>query len=369
MLVNDMDRRVLIITNTIDCGGAEAFVMKVFRCLKPKGYTFDFLINNRKSNFYEEEISQLGGSIFYGCSKSRSPLKSFQTVYQTVKAGQYKTIFCISTHPLGFLDLLAAKLAGAKKRLIRSTTSKTGGAMPELFIEFSRLLVRHLATSMLAPSTEAAIWLFGEKPVQKGRVHIITNGVDINDYHYDEKTRRQTRAQLGVAKQDKVIGHIGRFSSPKNHKFLIDVFADIHTKDPDTILLLVGGGELEPDIRQQIQKRNISEAVKFLGVRNDVYRLLMAMDVMIFPSFYEGLPNVVIEAQAVGLPCLISDTISSEVKITELVSFLSLDKGIAAWTEAALSCMTIEHRDTSTQIEESGYTIQRTACFLEKLLG
>lgn len=364
-----MDRRVLIITNTIDCGGAETFVMKVFRCLRPEGYIFDFLINDRESCFYKEEINQLGGSIFYGFSKSRNLLKSFLTVYKTVKAGRYKTVFCVSTHPLGFLDLLAAKLGGATKRLIRSTTSKAGGNIPALFIDLSRLLVRHLATAMLAPSTEAGAWLFGKKAVQKGRVHIITNGVDIDVYRYNERIRNQTRAQLGIGEEVKVIGHIGRFSLPKNHKFLIDVFADIHAKDPQTILLLVGSGELESDVRQQIQIRNIGDAVRFLGIRNDVNRLLMAMDLMIFPSLYEGLPNAVIEAQAAGLPCLISNTISSEVKVTDLVTFMSLEKSADSWAEAALDCVTIEHRDTSAQIEKSGYSVQQTACFLKELFS
>lgn len=168
------------------------------------------------------------------------------------------------------------------------------------------------------------------------------------------------RRKLNIPKDMFVVGHVGRLCNQKNHAKILNVFAEIKKEKQNSILLLVGVGELEAEIKEKTEKFGLNDSVILLGTRNDIPDLLMAFDVMVFPSFYEGLPNSIIEAQATSLPCIISDTISKEVKITDRVVALSLDKSDSYWAKVVLDKSTEERKDMCKEITEAGFSIYDT---------
>lgn len=363
-----MAERILVLINTLSVGGAETFVMKVFRATDPQKYVYDFLINDQAEAVYEKEVIQLGGKVYHGYFKVEHPFKNLWAIYKTVKKGGYKKVFVFSQHPIVFLNLLMAAMGGAKNRVVRSTNSACGGKASTLLASICRPLMNHLVTKAVAPSKEAAEWLFGKRKVKKGQVAILKNGLDLNEYYYSENLCEKVKAELGYDKDDFVVGHVGRFNQQKNHLFLIDVFAALHKKNPKAKLMLLGKGETMPEVEKKVKEYGLTDVVSFMGVRSDVSRCLHAMDVFVFPSLYEGLPNVIVEAQATGIPCMLSDTISKEVGFTKLVRFESLQTSADEWAEKVL-CLVKEQPkyDTRKEVEYNGYSISSTVAFLETL--
>lgn len=356
---------ILIIINTIDAGGAETFIMKVFRCLASKGFVFDFLINKKNSNFYYNEIKKLGGNVFYGYSKSKHPIKSFNFIKNTVKNNGYKSVLVVAVHPIGFLDLLASKKGGAINRIIRSTNSKSGGFISYLLAALSRPLVRRFSTKMIAPSIEAGLWLFGKKGLKK--MIIVKNGIDISLFEYNEEKRIIIRNELGIRNDEFVLGHIGRFNKQKNHVKLISIFCKLQEVFGHSKLVLVGEGETKNDIKKIVKSNNLDEKVLFIDTRSDVADLLMGLDVLVFPSLYEGMPNIVIESQATGLPCVISKNISKDVKIVDPLSFVSIDDNDEKWVKEILSFYNYKRLNMIDRIVEAGYDIQSVADSISSL--
>ena len=179
--------------------------------------------------------------------------------------------------------------------------------------------------------------------------------MDVFKYYPEE--RRNIRDEFSIASDVKLIGHVGRFDEQKNHMFLLDVFQKIHQKDSNTKLMLVGKGALEEKIRNRAKELGVYDSVIFTGVRSDVPQILSAMDVFVLPSFYEGMPNTIIESQATGLPCVIADTITKEANITGLVEYLPLGNS-DAWAEKALSIINTERVDTKDSFVLNRYDIK-----------
>lgn len=363
-----MAERILVLINTLNVGGAETFIMKVFRAIDRERIVFDFLINSQEEGAYEKEVDALGGRVYHGYFKVEHPVKNLAKVYLTVKKGRYSKVFVFTQHPITFLNLLMATLAGAKTRVVRSTNSACGGRMSSFLAKVFRPLMNTLVTVAVTPSKEAAVWLFGRKMVNGGKVSILNNGLDLGEYHYSGERRRKAREDFGYSSDDFVVGHVGRFNLQKNHLFLVDVFAEIHRNNSHARLLLVGAGETMKAVESRIEDLNLKDAVKFAGVRSDVACVMNAMDILVFPSFYEGMPNVIIEAQACSLPCLIADTISPDVAITKLVRFESLSTSVKDWARATISFANEQLRyDTSKEIEDRGYSISSVVEFVEQI--
>jgi glycosyltransferase involved in cell wall biosynthesis len=219
-----------------------------------------------------------------------------------------------------------------------------------------RPILNSVATVKLAPSDLAAIYTFGEKQYRDGKVNILHNGVDLEVYRYDPEARARIREEFALG-DCFVVGHVGRFSRQKNHKFLLPIFAKIKEKRTDARLLLVGTGELEAQIRTQAEELGILDDIIFTGVRSDVPALLSAMDVFVLTSLYEGMPNTVIEAQATGLPCVISDTITRQASVADIVAFLPLEQSAEIWADNALAVDRESRKDTRGDFLEAEYDI------------
>lgn len=350
-------KRLLCIVSSMDAGGAETFLMKVYRKLDKTKYQLDFCVSKKSSGYYDDEIRKLGGKIYYVVPKSKNALKNFFSIKKLVSEHQYQYVLRTSQQSLAALDLLAAKLGGAKTLVYRSSNAgMNGGKLKKLINKIFHFLPNTIANVKLAPSTEAAEYVFGKKNVEKNKVCILHNALDYDLYQYDSKIRDSIRKKLKIDNKF-VIGHVGRFNIQKNHKFLLEVFNVIHKMEPNSCLLLIGEGELEKEIKADIKNLGLENSVKLLGIRKDIAELMLAMDVYLFPSFYEGMPNTIIEAQATGLKCVLSSTITKEADITGNLTYVSLDKSAEEWADIVLNLAHYQRKNYKKEFEKSGYTI------------
>lgn len=218
------------------------------------------------------------------------------------------------------------------------------------------MLMHFSVTDYWACSEIAGKWMFKNR-----NFRVIHNAINVSDFVYNESIRQKVRTQLGLLKDEFVIGHVGRFSYQKNHDFLIDVFNEVHRRLPEAVLILIGDA-VEDELylnkaKQKVKELNLVENVRFLGIRNDVPDLMQAMDCFLFPSRFEGLGIVIIEAQTAGLPCYVSSVIPNEVKITNLVDFISLNESPENWAEKIIKNKNYKRKDISKEIIKAGYDI------------
>lgn len=359
-------QRLLCLLSGMNAGGAETFLMKIYRHIDRSKYQFDFCINVKEKCFYEDEIHSLGGRIYRIPSKSEN-LKAFKRqLADLIQKEGYQHVLRITSNAMGFLDLKIAKKAGARICCARSSNSSDGAGLK---IKAAHLLGRMLYGKYVdvafAPSDLAAGYTFGQKAYQSGKVSILHNAVDLEVFHYDVEARCRIRNEFGISSDTKVFGHVGRFMEQKNHMFLAEIFKCIAEKDSDTVLLLVGDGPLRESFEKKATELGISDRILYAGIRSDIPALLSAMDAFVFPSFYEGMPNTVIEAQATGLPCIIADTITEEADITGLVEYLPLANSAEYWANVALQKVSAERFDTREMFIQNRYDIDSvTAQFI-----
>lgn len=224
---------------------------------------------------------------------------------------------------------------------------------------FRRGLVKK-ADYCFACSALAGQDVFGEEAMKAGKVKVIHNAIDVGRFTYNEKVRQEVREQLGIS-GELVIGHVGRFEYQKNHPYLLDVFAAVCGERPDARLLLLGDGEDRPAMEEKCRRLGIAGQVTFLGNRRDVQRFYQAMDFFLLPSFFEGLPGVLVEAQAAGLRCIVSDTVTREAKATELVTYMSIREEAGLWAREILSQADYERRDTAEEMRKAGFDVRTQA--------
>ncbi len=355
--------RVLHVFGALDTGGAESRTMDLYRRINREKVQFDFLVHTEKVGFYEEEIEQLGGRIY------RVPNRTIKNTFRYYKA--INEFFQVHTeysvvhgHSLssGFLYLRAAKRNGVRVRIAHS---RCGASNSRDFVtivkEILKKLSRFYATDRFAVSEVAAEAAFGRKMVEHNQVRVIPNAIDTSKYGYDPLNRIRMRKIFDI-EDNFVVGHIGRFSIQKNHELIIEIFSALKRVIPNATLILVGDGELKPKIKNKVKRSGLEESVIFAGIRSDVPDVLQAIDVILFPSFFEGLPGVILEAQASGVPCVISDKISKEVKITDLVNYVSLDDSIDHWVQEVEKFQQgFTRRNTVSEIIDAGYDIDSVA--------
>lgn len=356
--------RVLHVVSTLDRGGLETFVMNVYRNINKSYLQFDFLVlRQSREGAFEKEIIELGGRIF------KVPYITDVGHFGFLKALncffiQHREYRIVHSHAnaISGLVLSTAQKAGVPIRIAHSHSSRYGKSFIEIiYKKYSAYLIGGSATHFFACSEQAGKKLFGKKSKQ---MKVLTNGIDVQKYVYDAGMATKVKSDLCIDNSSFVIGHIGRFEAVKNHRLVIDVFREVLKIKPTAILLLIGDGSLKQEIEQRVICLKIQGNVQFLGVRSDVHELLQAIDCVVFPSLYEGLPVALVEAQAAGIRCIISDTISPEVDMgANLVEFISLLKPASQWAKRCVEGMT--KNDTSYQIKEKGYDILTTANYLE----
>ena len=352
--------RVLHIVTYMGRGGLETMIMNYYRHIDRSQIQFDFLVHRDFRADYDDEIEALGG-IIYRLPRlvpwSITYNKSLDAFFASHP--EYKIVH-VHQDCLSGVILKAAQKQGVPVRIAHSHSSSQDKNLKYLLKLFYMRQIPRYATQLFACGKEAGDWMF-----RGASYRVMNNAVDTKKYIYSPEMRDRMRCQLGISKDAFVVGHVGRFDPVKNHTFLIDVFACLKKKRENAILLLVGDGVMRVEMEKKVAALGIADHVVFTGVRDDVHHLMQAMDIFVFPSIYEGLGIVAIEAQAAGLPCCVADTLPDEVAITELVQFRSLEDGADQWAEWVLGRTKESRRDTLEDIQKAGYDISSTSVWLE----
>ena len=352
--------RIAQVVGKVVLGGVDTMVMNYYRHIDRSKVQFDFIMDGYSKTPIDDEIESMGGKVYKVEPYEKNILKSMHQCYKIFKTNHY---FIVHSHmnTLSVFPLFEAWRAGVPVRIAHShsTASKSEGL--RTIIKYTlRPLATLFSTHYCACSEYAGRWLFGNRLFDAGKVHLVKNAIDLNQFNFNPKIRQKVRKMLNI--DDKfVVGHVGRFVYQKNHDFLIDIFCEIHRNEPNSVLLLIGDGPLKEKIQQKVDKFGLSNDVLFLGIRKDVSELYQAMDVFLLPSFYEGLPVVGVEAQASGLPCIVSDAITRELKVTPLVEFLSPSQSAKEWARKILSARQVGRKEKCSEIRSVGLDINSAA--------
>lgn len=358
--------RILNLFTNMNRGGAETMVMNYYRNIDRSKVQFDFMVHRQARCAYDDEIEALGGRIY-----RMPPIRPWTAVaYRKIvrrfylEHPEYNVIHSHMSE-LGYYDFLEAEKLGIQVRICHAH-SRPYEMDLKAFVRwyYKKRMISHI-THMFMCGQEAGVWLFGKENCEK--FIQMNNAVDAKLYAFDQDKRSHMRSILGL--QDSlVIGHVGRFNPPKNHSFIIDVFEKIREFEPTAKLLLVGNdsGNLGDKIHEKVHTHGLDESVIFLGVRSDVPDLMQAMDVFLFPSLFEGLSVASVEAQASGLPTLISDGVPIECKKTELVEVLPLSAGADVWADKLLQMARYQRKNTYEQIKAAGFDVVENAQKLQQ---
>lgn len=340
-------------------GGVESVVMNYYKHIDREKIQFDFICDNDSTNIPYEEIKKLGGNVIL-ISPYQKLFKYHKELKKVLKKGKYKIVHS-HINTLSVFSLFAAKCVGIPIRIAHShSTTNKKEKKKNLLKQVLRPFSKMFATDYMCCSELAGRWLFGNKEYDKGNVYLLNNAIDLDKFKYDEKFRKEKRRELNIDDDDTlVIGHVGRFVEQKNHRFLIDVFNEIHKEKENSILLLVGQGPLIDEIKEKVKNLELEDKVKFLGQRDDMHELYQSFDVFCLPSLYEGLPVVGVEAQSSGLLCFFSEDMTKETKILDSTVFISLTKTPMEWAEKILKKVKIyKKHDTIREISKYGFNIK-----------
>lgn len=354
--------RILQVVTYMGRGGLETMLMNFYRNIDREKVQFDFLVHRDFEADYDEEIKQLGGRI-YRLNRLNPVGKDYLSQLDSFfkEHPEYKIIHshvdCMAGIPLKY-----AKKNGVPVRIAHAHSSNQTKNKKYLLKLFYKHMIPKYATDFFACAEAAGKWMF-----RKNKFSVLNNAIDTRRYCYNVSTSDRIRKELNLSKESLVVGHVGRFGPEKNHDFILNIFVEILKKVPKAKLLLVGSGDLYDTVRKKAASLGIKEHVIFTGVRSDVPDLLQAMDVFLFPSLYEGLPVSIIEAQAAGLPCIISDKVPIECKKTNLIQQINLTENYEMWARMVISAaQQNERRDTSEEIRNAGFDVCENAHQLEE---
>lgn len=364
--------RVLQVGMTRNLGGIETYLIEQFRHLDKSKIDYDFVnITGEYSICYEDEILASGSKIFKVVSRHKNPLLHYWQWFNILlqHKGVYDVIV-LNTNSLEYVfPLVLGKVFGIPVRVIHSHNSgfeNKQGLARRLLVGMNKKLLAWSANLRFACSQFAGQWMFKDNPY-----HVIYNAIDIHKYDADLIVREETRNALGLHTELTLL-HVGRFSYQKNHSFLLDIFKEVHGIQPDSVLLLVGDtteeSEFLTEVKRKIKAYGLENVVRLLGRRDDVNKIMQAADVLVMPSFFEGLTVVGIEAQASDLPLLLSDTVTKELGLLPSTQFISLEAGPTAWAEAIVNSKQHNRQSRYEELKAAGYDIGNETERVEKLL-
>ena len=343
--------RILQVVTIMNRGGLETMLMNYYRKLDRNKIQFDFMVHREERGDYDDEIEALGGRIFrmYQIKPGnyRRYFKQLDNFF--LKNKDYKVVHSHINENSGFV-LKSAKKYNIPCRIAHSHLADLKLDYKYPFRQYGRINLNPNVTEYFACSEDAGKWLF-KNPRKK--VVVLNNAVDSELFVPNEEKRKRIRKELNI--EDKfVIGHVGRFNPQKNHEFLIDVFEAIKKIKNNAVLLLIGEGYLFGQIKDKVKKLGLEDSIKFLGIRSDIPDLMQSMDLFLFPSLFEGLPVVLVEAQAAGLKCVTSTGVTKESNITGTIEFYDLSQSVKEWAEKIVKLDT-RKIDNSKILREKGY--------------
>ena len=347
--------RVLQVVTYMGRGGLETMLMNYYRNIDRNKVQFDFLTHRDERWDYDDEIESLGGKIYHLPKLNpfnKNYLNALDKFFKEHK--EYQIVHCHQDCLSGVV-LKVAKKNGVRFTIAHSHNANQDKNLKYLIKVFEKRKIPKYADKLFACGDEAGRWMFNTDNFE-----VLNNAIDTDLYTYNEEKASKVKKEFGIENKF-VVGHVGRFNPQKNHEFLIDVFNEIQKIKEDSVLMLVGDGDLRQEIEQKVQDLGLSEKVIFTGIRSDVNDLMQGMDVFLFPSLYEGLGIVLIEAQAAGLKCIISDTIPKDGIITDDVLSLSLNQSTAIWANEVLKYKGYKRSNNKELIEKADYDIKNNA--------
>lgn len=360
-------KKILQIGMTSNYGGIESFLINVYRNINKEKFQFDFLDMelNGKEIAYSDEIKKLGGRIYKIPGRRESFRNNKKELKKILINNDYDFVHNnILTWSYSNGITLPLKYTHSKV-IVHSHNSSMNESMKarKMLDLFNRRLNYKDNLIRLACSKEAGVWLFNKK-----KFKVIPNGIETSKFEFNVDVREEYRKKFNLNNK-KVFLHVGRLSHQKNHKYLFEIFEQILKKEKNSCLVLVGDGELYKELNMIVKEKNLEKNVIFLGTRHDVYELMCMSDVFLFPSFYEGLPVVLVEAQATGLPCLVSDNISNEINITNYINRMNINDPASKNAALALNLgkADFDREKGATLVKDAGYDISNTVNMLEKI--
>lgn len=366
-----MVRVLQIFCEPLANGGQESFIMNMYRNVDYNEVQFDFFTPFGCENLkLKEEIECLGGKVWAADRKFDDKKNKCvkEEIKNFLKDKQYKIVHIHSGSTYSLM--IAAKIArtiGIENVIVHSHCGGFKNLKYKIIKKISKYFFLKYPTHYFACSKLAAEWKFPKKVIKENKYIILNNAIDTNKIYYSEEIRKIKREELNI-KENFVVGHIGRFSVQKNHNFLIDIFYEIQKQKPNAILLLIGVGELQADIRKKVKDMRLDNKVIFLNIRRDISELLNAMDVFVLPSFFEGLPVVGVEAQATGLQVFTTTGVTRELPLKNISYYYSLDMSAGKWANSILQEFKNYERDNTTKlIKESGYDVVEAAERMQEL--
>ena len=340
-------------------GGLEQVVYNYTSRMDKDKFQIDFIIDEDSLFIPKEKLKEAGINIII-VPPYQKVLKYQKALIEIFKENKYDIVHS-HENTLSAFPLRAAKKAGIKVRIAHShSTTNSKEKKKNLLKLILRPFAKMYSTHYFACTEHAGRWMFGDKEVDNGNVYIMNNAIDIEKFKYSDEIRRLKRKELGIKDDALVIGHCGRFVEQKNHSFLIDVFNEIHKEREDAVLLLIGQGPVQDEMKEKVKKMGFENSVIFLGQRKDINELYSVMDVFAFPSLYEGLGMVVVEAQVAGCYCVASTEVPKVAKISNSIDFVELGKTAKEWADITLEKINsnINRNRVNVIDDNNGYNIK-----------
>ena len=357
--------RVLQVIGKMDRAGAETIIMNIYRNIDHSKVQFDFMVFSAEKGDYDDEILQLGGNIYHmPAFKGYNYFRLCEEFRKFFKKHPYKVVH----GPIG--SLAPAYLKAAKKRgayvIAHSHATKSNRKLDNFIFNIFSYRVRYIADYFLACSKQAGIDRFGNKIINSERFEVVNNAIDSEKYKYTLERHEKLKKKYGLESK-LIIGHVGRFSKQKNHKFIIEIFKKYKDMNNNSKLILVGDGKLRTKIEKQIKKMNLENDVILTGNRADSERIYSAFDILLFPSLFEGMSLVMLEAQAEGLPILCSNTIDRDTNITDTIEFMDLNQKPEEWAEKINKIKEIRNLNNNRILRQTDYNIETLSKKLENI--
>lgn len=354
--------RILHSVSNMDRAGIETMLMNYYRHMDRSRIQFDFLANKPKPGDYDDEIRAMGGRIWVSPGLKPSKYPAYMAFMKQLLQ-EHPDIRVVHAHneAMGFYALRGAQRAGLPLRIAHAHNTRIICDYKWPLKMLCKAMLPSVATQLCACGVDSGVYFFGRERWDR-QGHLIHNAIDVRRFRYQPELRAQLRREYGLG-DGPVIGHIGRMNVQKNHRRLLNIFAELAGRRPDARLVLIGVGELEQETRALATRLNIADRTLFLGLREDVNAWYQAMDLFLMPSLFEGLPVVGVEAQAAGLPCVFSEAVTQEAVLLQDSCRLSLKTPDDAWADALLHLLE-QKRDRSAgaqRVSQAGFDITREA--------
>ena len=361
----DKPIKVLAIVCQMNRGGLECRMMDILRFIDRTKVCIDLFTYREDKGYFDDEVTALGSKIYYNKPLTVRNMISYSGYFADFlrKHPEYKIVHA---HQDAWCSVFCsgAYKAGVPVRIAHSRTSIETYTIQNIVKNIIKIPTTKYATHYFAVSDRAGKWLFGKKNLKKGKVRIWPNAIDTHPFRYNPEVRKMMQKELKI-NEETVLLHVGNFTPPKNQMFLLEIFAEYVKHNPQSLLLLAGKGDRTAH-EQRTKQLGIAEKVRFLGGRDDIDKLLQVGDVFVFPSLFEGFPGAVLEAQAAGLPCIISDRITREVCILPTTKCISLETPTDEWCRAIEDAVQLPRQDSIEIIENAGFDIRGMVKELER---